>query len=221
MTLTTEAQPLSVRVKEMTRRDHQEAESSRFITELMGGTRSSCDYALLVSQYHYIYEALESAAEQLREQSPVIGLRELFDPALDRREAISRDLEQLLGQSGLGPEPIQLKATERYVQRLREVAAEPARLAAHHYLRFLGDLSGGLVIAKLVQRHYGIPQSQLNMYTFSSIEKPKLYKDAYRENLDRLQLNLEHQAWFVEEANLGFALNKAVFEELAEFTAGV
>lgn len=212
---------LSSRVREMTREDHQNAETSPFITELMGGERSARDYALLVSQYHFMYQALEQAAEKLRSTSDIAGIAELFDPALDRRAAIAQDLESLLPHNGLDVAPVQLEATAAYAAHLQEISDDAAKIAAHHYLRFLGDLSGGLAIARLVQRHYDIPNEQLNMYTFESIEKPKVYKDQYRDQLDRLDFTPEQQETFITEAGLGFAHNKAIFEDLGNYTSAL
>lgn len=209
---------LSVRVRTMTAEDHQSAETVSFITQLMSGKRSVRDYALLVSQYFYIYNALDDAADQLRATTEVPGVAELLDPRLDRRAAIRADLDALLPAAGLSREPVELSSTAEYAQRLREVANDPARLTAHHYLRYLGDLSGGLAIARLVQRHYEVSDDQLNMYTFASIEKPKLYKDAYRDQLDALGLTPAQQDEFIAEANRGFTYNKAVFEELGTYS---
>lgn len=209
---------LSVRVRTMTAEDHKSAETASFITELMSGKRSVRDYALLVSQYFSIYNALDEASDQLRATTEVPGVAELLDPRLDRRAAIRADLDSLLPAVGLGSEPVELASTADYAQRLREVAHDPARLTAHHYLRYLGDLSGGLAIARLVQRHYEVSDDQLNMYTFAAIEKPKLYKDAYRDQLDALGLTHEQHDEFIAEANRGFAYNKAVFEELGAYS---
>lgn len=209
---------LSVRVRTMTAEDHKSAETASFITELMGGKRTLRDYALLVSQYFYIYDALDKASEQLRATTEVPGVAELLDPRLDRRAALRADLASLLPAAGLGPEPVELSSTADYAQRISEVANDPARLAAHHYLRYLGDLSGGLAIARLVQRHYQVSDEQLNMYTFASIEKPKLYKDAYRDQLDALGFSAVQQDEFIAEANRGFAYNKAVFVELGSYS---
>ncbi|MDN6534969.1 MAG: biliverdin-producing heme oxygenase, partial [Yaniella sp.] len=141
----------------------------------------------------------------------------LLDPKLDRRSAIQRDLATLLPETGLSCALVPMKATVEYVERIHQVANDPARLTAHHYLRYLGDLSGGLAIARLMQRHYQVPEHQLNMYTFESIEKPKLYKDAYRDQLNRLGLTVEQEETFIEEAGFGFGYNKRIFEELGDY----
>lgn len=211
-------QSLATRVRQLTAADHKSAETASFITELMGGNRSTHDYALLVSQYHFIYQALDSSAEQLRSATELPGVARLLDPNLDRREAITRDLTALLPAAGLSSTPVQLASTRTYAERIFEVAQDPARLTAHHYLRYLGDLSGGLAIARLMKRHYQLPDAQLNMYTFDSIDKPKLYKDAYRQQLDDLGLTAAQEEMFIDEAGIGFNYNKAIFEELGTYS---
>lgn len=210
---------LSARVRKLTQDDHTAAETSSFITELMSGNRSTRDYALLLSQYFFIYASLDAASEQLRSSTHLPGVAQLLDPKLDRREAIRTDLKNILPSVGLSNQPVQLEATAEYAARIREVAEDPARLSAHHYLRYLGDLSGGLAIARLVQRHYDIPDEQLNMYTFASIPKPKLYKDAYREQLNNLGLTSAQEDVFIREASRGFQYNKAIFEALGRYSA--
>lgn len=207
--------PLSVRVREMTRFDHHEAESSGFITELMGGCLSAGDYALLLAQYVPLYAALEGAVSRLRSTTSS-GFTELFDPGLDRLECIRLDLSRLLPQAELAAPPSVLRATQDYVHHLSAIASDPVRIAAHHYLRYLGDLSGGQAIGRLMARHYGLSPDQLSMYTFAHIEKPKIYKDDYRRRLDTLDLDTWAQDAFVEEAALGFRLTRAVFDELGE-----
>ncbi|MGO1959858.1 MAG: heme oxygenase (biliverdin-producing) [Yaniella sp.] len=213
-----ESSTLAARVKALTAEDHKSAETVPFITELMSGKRSKRDYALLVGQYYYMYNALDHASEQLRESTSLSGVSALLDPLLDRRIAIQNDLEALLPEVGLRQEPVLLDATADYVKRIQDVANDAPRLTAHHYLRYLGDLSGGLAIARLVQRHYGISSEQLNMYTFDSISKPKLYKDAYRDQLNNMGLSSAQEEVFIQEATLGFHLNKAIFEELGKFS---
>ena len=69
----------------------------------------------------------------------------------------------------------------------------PERYLAHHYLRYLGDLSGGQAVAALVTRHYGIPAEALSMYRFTELPKPKVFKDDYRELLDNAPLTDERR----------------------------
>jgi heme oxygenase (biliverdin-producing, ferredoxin) len=64
----------------------------------------------------------------------------------------------------------------------------PAEYVAHHYTRYLGDLSGGQVIGAMIERHYGATPEQLTFFSFEGIEKPVPYKREYRTALDALEL---------------------------------
>ncbi len=201
----------SARLKDVTKADHDEAEGSEFITTLMNGTRSSRDYVLLLSQYTYIYAALETGVRALAGDP---DLAAIFDLRLERSPQIKADLDGLLPAHGLADIPAPLPATRDYVQHIRAAAQDPARIVAHHYLRYLGDLSGGQIIGRLVERHYGIAQDDLSMWRFEGIDKYKPYKDEYRAKLDAYAVTPERASSLLDEAAKGFTLNKALFGEL-------
>ncbi|MCB0889873.1 MAG: biliverdin-producing heme oxygenase, partial [Nocardioidaceae bacterium] len=90
---------------------------------------------------------------------------------------------------------------------------------AHHYTRYLGDLSGGQAIGAILSREYGLSGSGVEFYAFPEIAKPKLYKDAYRERLDALALTSEEKHAVVEEVKVAFSLNQALFAELSRSLA--
>lgn len=207
----------STELRQLTQDDHTEAETSEFITTLMGGARSASDYTLLIAQYAHLYEALE---HEVRVAAADPSFTELFDPALERSAQIAKDLQVLLPAHGFAALPEALPATRVYIDAIHQAATEPARLVAHHYLRYLGDLSGGLAIGKLVARHYGISSEALNMWDFGEIEKPKLYKDAYRAKLDALGADPRIGAAILDEAKRGFHWNKAIFEDLLRSSNG-
>lgn len=208
----TEQSSFSSRLRDATRTDHTEAETSSFISDLMQGERTGADYVLLLAQYRPIYAALEAAAAHHR-SNPVVA--ELFDEKLDRLASIDADLPKLAEWAGLPAVPAIVPATQAYADRIEEVGndADPARLLAHHYLRYLGDLSGGQAIGKLVARHYGPPADAMSMWHFESIPKPKVYKDGYRDLLDAFGDAAQRDA-VVEEAINGFRLNRDMFVEL-------
>lgn len=85
---------------------------------------------------------------------------------------------------------------------------------AHHYVRYLGDLSGGQVVATHVRRHYGLTDG-LTFYDFTEVGKPKPYKDDYRAALDGLPLTSDQRGSVLAEAVEAFRANQAVFAELA------
>ncbi len=69
----------------------------------------------------------------------------------------------------------------------RTAAAEWGGLyVAHHYTRYLGDLSGGQAIGRILDRDFDLGGRGISFYSFESVPKPKPYKDAYRARLDAL-----------------------------------
>ncbi len=82
-----------------------------------------------------------------------------------------------------------------------------------HYLRYLGDLSGGQAIGALVARHYAVPREQLTMWDFSEIDAPKRVKDDYRELLDAIS-DPSVQEELLAEARIGYALAGELFGAL-------
>lgn len=206
--------PLSQKLRTATATAHTEAENSPFITRLMAGAGTASDFALLTAQLHPIYSALEAAMDAHAGHRVVAALH---DPALVRTPRLAVDLGVLIGPDWAARladgRVATMPATHAYVERLGHLT-RPEALVAHHYVRLLGDLSGGQAIARLVARHYGIPAEALTFYRFEGIGKPKLYKDAYRATLDALALDAEARAFVVAEATRAFELNRAVFADL-------
>lgn len=105
--------------------------------------------------------------------------------------------------------------TTRYVERLREVAYEwPAGFVAHHYIRYMGDLSGGQIIRRMLERAYGYTTDGLQFYIFDDIPKPKVFKDTYRAKLDAAPLTPEDQQRVIDEVNFAYRLNGDLFAAL-------
>jgi heme oxygenase len=146
-------------------------------------------------------------------------LTELFDPRLDRLSAIDHDLAGLAGLAGLArsdgeglTEPV--AATAAYVRRIVDVATSEPRLLGHHYVRYLGDLSGGQIIASLMRRHYGIPDEALTFYAFVGLGSKGGFKTAYRRALDVRLADPGFYAEVLDESRRAYELNRSVFEEL-------
>jgi heme oxygenase len=193
-------------VRAATADDHRNAESRGFITRLMGGELSLDDYTRYLAQYAWVYEALEERGS--RAEDP-----EVFDPRLARFAAIESDLAALGAADWRETHP-PLPATAAYVAHLRELADDDVRYLAHHYTRYLGDLSGGQAIAALVSRHYGATPEQLSFYDFDLDEGPVRYKRRYREAMNALALEPAEVDLLIEEARASFRLNGAIFEAL-------
>ena len=205
--------PMSALLRERTRAAHEDAESSPFVRELLEGQRTREDYVALVGQQYYIYQALEAVGELLRED-PVVGA--FVMPQLTRLPAIEADLDFL--DPGWRDRLEPLAATRSYVARIHRTATWPGGYIAHHYTRYLGDLSGGQVIRTLLSRQFGFDTNGVGFYIFQDIAKPKLFKDRYREQLDAIDWDEAERERVLAEANEAFRCNEAVFVELAEVT---
>ena len=204
------AVPLSVALREGTRGEHETAERSGFVELLLAGGLDRAAYADLAAQQLVVYTALEAAGARLKDDGAHGGL--VFDE-LTRVPAIEADLDHLYGPAWRTQVRV-LPATRAYVDRLALTADSLPRYAAHAYTRYLGDLSGGQIIKRMLQRHYGFTAEGIAFYDFPQIHKLKPFKDVYRERLDALVLDDDDRAAVVEEARLAFRLNADVFGEL-------
>ncbi|MFW0109263.1 heme oxygenase (biliverdin-producing) [Rothia sp. P13129] len=205
------AEKFSARLKRESEELHSTAEHSGFMTKLMKGELSEKSYLRLLNQYVYLYEALEKVAQGYREAGNKM-LEPFNQPELARAERIRADIKAL-GQEDIDPA---LPATTKYAQRILDSAQSPERFLSHHYLRYLGDLSGGQAVAVLMGRHYGISSEALSMYRFDELPKPKIFKDSYRTLLDNAPLSEEERQNVVDETLRGFQYNAELFSELME-----
>jgi heme oxygenase len=208
--LATDRPTLSSRLREGTREEHESAESSGFISRLMSGGLGVDAYVALASQQFFVYSALEAIADDVRTLPQGSSL--LFDE-LTRTPSIARDLEHLVGPDWRAI-VMPLPATVRYVEALEASATSLPRYAAHAYTRYLGDLSGGQIIKRMLERHYGLGPEGITFYSFEEIPKSKPFKDVYRERLDSLELDEEQLAEAVAEAKGAFRLNQDLFADL-------
>ncbi|MFB7127905.1 heme oxygenase (biliverdin-producing) [Kitasatospora sp. NPDC056273] len=207
--------PFSTVLRTASSEEHEAAEQSSFMSRLLGGGLGIEAYADLTGQLWYVYRALEERAEQLAEH-PLAG--PFIDRALLRTAAIERDLAHLRGpdwRDGLAPLP----ATAAYVARLEELAAEwPAGYLAHHYTRYLGDLSGGQIIRGIAEKTWGFERKGdgVRFYVFEEVDNPAAFKREYRAKLDAAGEAMDEveRRRVVEECKRAFVLNGAVFRDL-------
>ncbi|MGN8244252.1 heme oxygenase (biliverdin-producing) [Cellulomonas soli] len=202
--------PLSAALRAGTREQHSAAERMPFMDALVGGRLDRAAYTALAVQQLSIYRALEAAGDRVAHDP--LGTTLVFTE-LTRVPAIEQDLAHLLG-TDWAEHTAPLPATRAYVARLYEISDSVPHYAAHAYTRYLGDLSGGQILRRMLQRHYGFQDDGVAFYDFPQIHRLKPFKDVYRERLDALPLDGPARALVVEEARLAFELNRAVFAEL-------
>ncbi|MET9297416.1 biliverdin-producing heme oxygenase [Streptomyces sp. NPDC003077] len=207
--------PFSTVIRTASRERHAEANGSSFIGDLLGGRLGLAAYRRYTEQLWFVYRALESDAEVLA-RHPVTG--PFVRPELARTAELERDLAHLGGASwraGLEPLP----TTAAYVERIAACVRDwPAGYVAHHYTRYLGDLSGGQIIRGTAEKVWGFARKGdgVRFYVFEDIANPAAFKREYRGLLDALPLDDLEKQRVVDECGRAYALNTAVLRELGE-----
>jgi heme oxygenase len=200
-------QPLSVAMKEGSSSEHDAAEQSPFVSELLAGRVNEQGYVDYLLRLRVVYSALEETV-RVRRYDPVVAA--VYDPELERLAAIDADLDHWA--PGAARE-VESPAAAVYRDRVIDTDWGGA-LVAHHYTRYLGDLSGGQAIGRILDRTFGLGGAGLAFYEFPVKAKP--YKDTYRARLDGLDLDADEISRAVDEVKIAFGLNQSLFDELAE-----
>lgn len=207
--------PFSVIVREGSWADHDDSEGSTFMENIMRGIATLDDYVALVVQHYYMYVALEEVTAEFADNEMFAPFH---DDALYRMNAIEADLTKFYGENW-NEQISAVPATVQYMDRIREVAKDNwvPGVIAHHYTRYLGDLSGGQMIAKRVSRQHGFTDGEgIAFYNFDALNGIQEFKERYRVALDALgdALSEEERARMVEEVRLAYAFNTRVFIDL-------
>lgn len=203
---------LSAELRSATKELHTEAERSGIMGELLRGRCSREEYAALLTSLEAIYGALEAGLAQ-HASHPVLGA--LHRPGFFRHAALQSDLAALraFGVTATGALP---NEAERYVAQLQMLAAaDPPRLLAHAWLRYLGDLNGGQIVGRLVRKALALPAEATTFYEFPAFADPMAEAASWREALDAAPFGTGTRESIVDEAITGFRRHIGLFRALA------
>jgi heme oxygenase len=202
---------LSQKLADATRGIHRTAERTALMTALIKGTLALGKYCVLLRNLHSLYDAMETAIDR-RASLPVVAPIRM--PDLYRAAALRKDLALLQGP-GWPALPV-ARSMQRYVARIGELArGRPQLLAAHAYVRYLGDLSGGQVLRTIIARTYDLPgDNGTAFYDFGAAVDVVAAKEAFRAGLDALPLVAADTAAMATEAVAGFVMHVEIFAEL-------
>lgn len=215
MTTSTNAPGLAAKMRDGSRAEHEAAEESPFMAAMLRGEVSPAGYLAYLERMARVYAELERAGRTLADDPIATAV---LDEALLRGEALADDLAFWRARADV--EQVHSPATDTYVAALTESTQWGGLFVAHHYTRYLGDLSGGQAIGRIIARTYELTDhAGTAFYRFAGIPKPKPYKDRYRARLEALPLSDPEHARIVDEVRHAFRLNRAVFAELAEHPA--
>jgi heme oxygenase (biliverdin-producing, ferredoxin) len=183
---------------------HFEAERTGIIRNLLRGEARRNDYVLLLRNLLPAYQALEHGLERHR-GSPMLG--PLADYEFDRAPAIESDLAALCGARWRHDVPV-LATGEFYASRVQEAAkGNGAKLIAHAYTRYLGDLSGGQIFQRLLAQSLELRPAELSFYNFPRFSDLDALKADYRKALDQAGALSADPDVVIEEGAIAFSLN--------------
>lgn len=174
-------------LKELTWDHHKNAERQAFVKEMFGGNITDERYATYLFNQHPMYNLLET-------MSMIHGLLDDI-PEIRRAPSIHEDYQELWKKD---TSPELMPVVKEYMDHIMSIQNDPDKLMAHLYVRHMGDLSGGQMIAKRVP-------GEGRFYKFNGdIE-------AIKEKI-RSKLNDD----MADEAKLCFDFATKLFQQLAE-----
>lgn len=153
-----------LKLRELTMEHHKNAERSEFAKKLVSGKVNALEYSAYLYNMGFVYGALENTAKSLG--------------CLDGIESICRT-DNIWGdykEFRYGVPPI-LFFTKEYMNYLLHIREDREKVLSHVYVRHMGDLSGGQIIAKRLGDKFPV-----NFYKFD--EDQDVLKDKLREKLN-------------------------------------
>jgi heme oxygenase (biliverdin-producing, ferredoxin) len=193
-------------LREGTRELHVKAERSPFMAAFFRGQLGKEHYVELLSRLHPVYVAMEAAT---RRHHGDAALGPFDMPELYRADALAEDLRFFGGAPKTTP------AAQTYIDRINQCADHwPAGVVAHHYTRYLGDLSGGQMIKRMVMKQHGLTDKGTAFYEFPQVGDIPAFKARYHDAMNNMPLDADGVARLTQEACDSFVLNIGIFDEL-------
>lgn len=198
-------------LRQATAKIHIEAERSGIIAEIARKQVSREGLALFLRNLLPAYETLERG---LARYAATPGVAEIARPELARTAALVHDIAALAGPDWRERLPV-APAAMRYAQRIAAAAqGDGARLIAHSYVRYLGDLSGGQILKRVIADTLDLEPGSLRFYDFPQISDLAEFKQAYRAAFDRAMRKVVDPQAILAEAVAAFAFNVEISNEV-------
>lgn len=204
---------LAARLKSRTQAWHTTSERSAYMRRLLRGQVDREGYGELLYQLLGLYEALESGLDQHARHQAVAPIRL---PGLARSQALQQDLFTLFGPAWSQRFAL-THASEALIRQVTRCTLHaPHRLVAHAYVRYLGDLHGGQVLARIVRTslQLGPREDATRFHDFGPPPRVAALITSFRVGLDALPLEPDEAEEIVTEACEAFAAHVRLFDEL-------
>ena len=203
---------LAIKLRSGTQQSHAATENIGFMKCFVKGVVDRNCFAKFLSNLYLVYSELEAALET-HKNHPCVGV--VYFPELNRKANLEKDLEFYYGSDWL-LQITPLASAQNYISRIREVAQkQPELLIGHAYTRYMGDLSGGQMLQKVVQSTFNLVGDRgTSFYNFEQIPDKNTFKNKYREALDKVPVDDKTAEKIVAEANNSFQFNMQIAKEL-------
>lgn len=205
---------LARRLREGTWALHTTTERAGIMPALLRGQLPLATFVQLQRSLLCLYQALETGLRQ-HAGHPLLAPLDLAPMA--RGAALQADVTDLAARLGGPADAVLPAAALAYAAHLQALAADrPALLAAHAYVRYLGDLAGGQALGRIARQTYALPGAAgTRFFDFGSPDQVQALGRGLRAALDALPLDEASIAALVGEAQWAFAQHARLFEELA------
>lgn len=235
--------PISTLLRTSTKRAHDAVHHSDLANKMLKGELPKNEYVYFLMILWRVYDTLEDGLE-MHGNIPVLA--PTYRPALlGRAGRLSADIAYLLNttEDGWRASPLYLslvsappKGIRDYVAHLQQLkdSSDPvdhARLLAHAYVRYMGDLSGGQSIRNKMAKAYDLPDegAGASFYDFGSLQGSAAAGEKRASQADLLRI----KGWYregmnegvgddkvlkdalIEEANLAFSYNFRLFQDVS------
>lgn len=204
--------PLADQLKKQTWDLHTEAETTGFINDILRGKATLAHYILFMQNLALVYDTMESAYDWL-ETCP--QLKPYIGQDIARADSIRRDLKHLSEFSVSLPVESIFPTTQAYTEAIHKALSQnhPAMIA-HIYVRYLGDVNGGLVLQRLLAKNLKLPANCLSFYRFPRIADLDEFKIGFRNAINQISLSEEGRIRAVNAAKDAFSYNIALSKAL-------
>lgn len=206
-------QPLTLDMYQGTKDIHTQVEQHTFVRHLLKDTLESSSYQQYLVDLKLVYSTLENEMYANLKTQP--ELQKIYFPELNRSSAIEADLNS---DSFKSFSKDNSEVAVSYAEHLALLGGkDPILLASHAYVRYLGDLSGGMILKHHVDKKW---PDALHFYDFSELFKAygksnsMVFKELYKERLNSLIINEQTRQRLIGEAHLAFEFAEKMFDAI-------
>jgi heme oxygenase len=157
---------------------HMRAERTGIVADILAGRASRFGVALFLRNLLPVYQVLDATP--------------FARPVLMRAALLAADVAVIVPDGGL---PL-LPEAAAYADRV--AAADGDRMIAHAYVRYLGDLNGGRIMARRMTACLGAVGGALRSHAYPVLDDVRAFAEWYRAELDRAVRGADFEAVRVE-----------------------